>query len=151
LGQLRRSEEGGDYAAKLPRLDAAIRCYRWAQNLIIGWLVRLFTPVERNHATERKLRGLQSQLFLLGEDSNRCFNQMENTITGLHRLITDQIEQIKTVVPGVSGTAQANEIFAPPLPLSPTEAEGLKQLSPHARDIYVQLKTAAAIQAGRFV
>jgi hypothetical protein len=141
LGQLRRSDEGRDYAANLPGLDAAIRRYRWAQKLIIGWLVRLFTRVEGNNATERKLRGLESQLFLLSQETMRRFDQMENAITGLHQLLADQIEQIKAVVAAEGNTAQA--------PIQPSDPEALKHLSPRARDIYFQLKTAVAIHAGR--
>jgi FkbM family methyltransferase len=145
LGQLRRSEEGRDYAADLPRLDTTIRRYRWAQKAIIGGLVRLFSKVEGNNFPERQLRGLESRLFLLGEESNRRFDQMEQALTGLHQQ-TDQIEQINVVMATKGSTAQANP-EPPTPPLEPSEPEGLKLLSPRARDIYFQLKTAAAIHA----
>jgi hypothetical protein len=122
LGQLRRSEEGKAYAADLPRLDAAIRRYRWAHKAIIGWLVRLFVRVEGNNATERKLRGLESQLFLLGEENMRRFNQMEKALIGLHHLVVDQLEQIKAVVAVGGSTAQG--------PIQPSESKNLKQLLP---------------------
>jgi hypothetical protein len=151
LGQLRRSEEGKAYAANLPRLDAAIRRYYWTQNAILGWLLRRFIRVEGNNATERKLRGLENQLLLLREESNHCFDQMEKTLTGLLQVVADQIEQIKTVVRVKGSTAQGeiDQPAPPPSPIPPCEPEGLKQLSPRARDIYFQFKTAAAIHAKR--
>jgi hypothetical protein len=152
LAQLRRSDEGKAHAANLPRLDAAIRRYYWTQKAIIGWLLRRFTRVEGNNATERKLRGLESQLFMLGEESNRCFDQMEKTITGLHHVVVDQLEEIKAVVATKANTAQGEpDQLAPPspLPIQTSEPEDLKQLSPRARDIYSQLKTAVAIHAKR--
>jgi len=122
LGQLRRSEEGRDYAANLPRLDAAIRRYRWAHKAIIGWLVRLFVRVEGNNATERELRGLEGQIFLLVDENIRRFNQMEKALTGLHHQLADQLEQINAVVGVEGGTAQ--------VPIRPFGPKDLKQLSP---------------------
>jgi hypothetical protein len=132
LGQLRRSEEGRDYAANLPQLDAAIRRYRWAQKPIIGWLVRLFTRVEGNNTTERKLRSLESQLFLLGEENMRRFHQMEKALTGLHHLVADQLEQIKVVIAAMGSTTQAEAdipALPPPRPIMPFEPKDLKQFS----------------------
>jgi FkbM family methyltransferase len=147
LGQIRRSEEGRALAADLPGLDAAIRRYRWAHKAIIGWWVRLFVSVEGNNSTERKLRVLESQLFLVGKENMRRFNQMENVITRLHQMVAEQIEQINAVEVAEGSTAQVDP--ATPASIQPSDTEALKQLSPRARNIYLQLKTAAVINSCR--
>jgi Domain of unknown function (DUF4214) len=135
LGQIWRSEEARDYAARLPRIGSAIRRYRWAQQPIIGWLVRPLSKVEGNSSTERKLRGLESQLFLLGEENHRRFDQMEKALTGLHHLLADQAEQTEKIEKALTG------LLPDIAPIQPS--------SPRAKDIYFQLKTAAAIHTVR--
>ena len=113
---------------------------------MVGWLFRLLDGSESNHPTERNLRAIENQFFLLSDESNRGFNQMEAALSGLHHLI---VQQTQSVVAGPGGTHQTNTDAPTIAPVKPTEPDGLKQLSPRARDIYFQLKAAAAIHAER--
>ena len=94
LGQLRCSAEGEARECNLPGLDAAIRRYQWAQNPLMGWLVKLFYVVDRDSESLRKLRRIENQLLLLSDESNRRFNQMETALAGLHHLVVQQTQPI---------------------------------------------------------
>ena len=146
LAQLRLSKEGKAHAAKLPGLDSAMQRHQKGQYPLIGWLFRLRDGTEGNHPTERKLRGIENQLFLLSDESNRRFNQLETALAGLHHLV---VQQTQSVVVDLGGIPKNSLNLATSNSLQPPAPEGLKQLSPRARDIYFQLKTAAARHAGR--
>ena len=146
LVQLRLSPEGKAHAAKLPGLDAAIQRHQRGQKPLIGWLYRLLDGTEGNHPTERKLRAIENQLSLLSDESNRRFNQMEAALAGLHTLV---VHQTQSVVAAIGSTHQTSLDVASSIPVKPLEPDGLKQLSPRARNIYFQLKTAAKIHARR--
>ena len=141
LAQLHLSAEGKAHATKLHGLDAAIQRHRRAQQPLIGWLFRLLDGTEGNHPTERKLRAIENQLFLLGDESNRRFNQMETALAGLHYLV---VQQTQSVVAAMSGAHQTSLENATIIPVKPSEPDGLKQLPSRARNIYFQLKSAAA-------
>lgn len=146
LKQLRISAEGKAHAAKLPGLDVAIQRHQREQYLLIGWLFRLINGGEGNHPTERKLRSIENQIFVLGDESKRRFNHLEMALVGLHHLVVQETQSVVAAVDkstlSVPGTSSA-------IPIQPQEPDGLEQLSPRARNIYFQLKTAAAVHAGR--
>lgn len=87
LGQLRLSNEGKRSAVNLPGLDDTIRRNRWIQNPFLGWIVRLFTGCEGNTAIERKLRGIENQIFLLREENSCNSTQIASELHELQRLL----------------------------------------------------------------
>jgi hypothetical protein len=176
--QLRLSKEGFANEVRLPGLDAAINRYKRGQYIAIGWLFRLFDGTESNHPTQRKLRGMENQLWLLSHAAAQGFHQIENTLANLqpmqraienqlsllsdennHRLnqiektLTDLnnlvVQQAETIVITLRSTLPDSFNKAPIASVSPPEPDGLKHLSAYARTIYFQLKTAAAIHARR--
>jgi Domain of unknown function (DUF4214) len=134
LKQLRMSSEGREHGARLPSLDIAIQRHRKGRYPIIGWLFRLFYGIEGNHPTERKLRGIENEIYLLSDESHRRFNQLETALSSLYGLVAQQKQSVVM-------TTSASQIATAP--------EELKQLTPRARNIYYKLKTAAAINDGR--
>ena len=149
VAQLRLSKEGQAHAVKLPGLDIAIQRHLKEQSPLLGWLFRQLHGGDGNHPTERKLRSIENQLFLLGDESSRRFDQLETALVGLHHLV---VQQTHSVVAALGGTHRAShDAASPPTPppSPPSPPDGLKQLSPRARDIYFQLKTAAATHAAR--
>ena len=146
--QLRASKEGKTHAANLPGLDTALQQYRRSQLPLLGCLSRLFNNTESNHPTERKLRAIENQLYLLSDENNRRFNQVETALAGLHHVV---VQQAKSFVTSLGGTPMPPP-DAPSTSISPIQSavqDELRQLSPRARDIYFQLETAAATYAGR--
>lgn len=145
LAQLRLSNESKTYAANLPGLDAAIRQHQQAQYPLIGWVFRRFNGWETNHPVERKLRGIENQLSSLSDESNQRLNKIETAIAGLHNLI---VQQAQSIIVELGGAPTNSLDLASAIPVQLKAPSKLKQLSPHARDIYFQLKIAAAIHAG---
>lgn len=146
LGQLRLSNEGKRCAVSLSGLDDAIRRNRWIQNPFLGWLVRFFTGDEGNTTIERKLRGIENSLFLLGEESKQRFNGLEASLAGVHLLLVNQpLTPAMTLNNSDNDNPPSNDL---PLPIQPPESEESKQLSAHARDIYKLLKTSDTIKGG---
>jgi hypothetical protein len=135
---LRRLRKGKARATVFPGLDKAIRHYQRGQLPLVGWLFRLAYGTESDHPTERKLRAIENQLFMLGNESNSRFNQMEIALSGLHSLIT---QQTQTLVAAMGGEA------APPPPKQPPEPEGLDKLTRAGRDIYFKLRAATTANA----
>jgi len=83
---------------------------------------------------------------LLGDESSRRFNQMETALAGLHHLV---VQQTQSAAAALVSTSQASVDAATTPPTQTPEPDGLKHLSTRARDIYFQLKAAAACHAGR--
>ncbi len=137
LMQLRHSREGKRQALRLKGLDAAIRRYRRTQWVFVGGLFRMFdTKTEGDRAIDRSFRVLENRNFLLGEESARRFDRLEKGLASLYRLVeTRPHAAVQDHTP-----KQATNIFAQ----SP-ESEDLDGLSPRARDIYFQLKSAAIL------
>jgi len=135
VAQLRTSKEGRLHAkerkslgASLPRLDKAIRHHQRVRLPLIGWLFKLFSSQEESdHPTERKLRGIDNQLFLLREENDRRFNQMQQAILDLSCQLSQQTQsnlnlldkllqqtgEIKAEVCLSTGNAVANRIQVP--------------------------------------
>ncbi|NMM04860.1 FkbM family methyltransferase [Polaromonas sp.] len=144
LAQLRLSTEGKSRVTTLPKLDGAIRQHQRGQYPLIGWLFRQFDNTGGGESIQRKLRAIENQILVLNEASNCRFNQMETAFAGLHHLIRNQSQ---TVISILGGTSPATPDSAAHASVQPTALDGLKQLSPHARDVYLQLKTAAVQHA----
>lgn len=146
LGQLRLSNEGKRCAVNLPGLDDAIRRNRWIQNPFWGWIFKLFTDFEGNSAIERKLRGIENSIFLLGEENKHRFNELEASLAGVHHLLVNQPLTAAMATNGSDNdNPPSNDL---PLPIQPPDLEDPKQLSAHARDIYKLLKTPDTIKGG---
>jgi len=146
LAQLRLSSEGQAHAAQVSGLDAAIKNHQQGRYPLIGWVFRRINGWEGNHPTERKLRGIENQIFLLGDESNRRFNQMESALTGLQQLV---VQQTQVAVAALGSAGLAIPDIAKIAVVQPPEPDGLKQLSARARGIYFQLKTTVVAHAGR--
>jgi glycosyltransferase involved in cell wall biosynthesis len=131
LAQLRLSVEGKAQGACLPGLDAAIGRCRRGNLPIIGSLFRLINGMDGNKSAQLRLRGIENQLFLLGEENER----LEKALGELRELV---IQQTQTVIAATRSAvrSRADLPAASELP----EPERLKDLSPHARDIYSQLR-----------
>lgn len=148
LAQLRLSNEGKTYAAKLPGLDTAIQHHKKEKYSFIGWLFGRRNGGEGDHSTERKLRGIENQLFLLSDESNSRFNQLETALDALRDLVVQQNQSLDAALGRaplvVPDAASIN-------PIQPPDPDGLTQLAPRAKDIYFQLKKMIAIQTGSSV
>ena len=146
LAQLRLSKEGKAHAAELPGLEAAIQRHQRGQYPLIGGLFRRLNGGEGNHPTERKLRGIENQLIFLSNESNRRFDQLDTALACLHHVVVQQTQSVISALGVASvdtpGTASSSPVQSP-------VPDGLKHLSPNAREIYFQLKTAAARHAVR--
>ena len=143
LAQLRQSKEGKAHGATLPGLDKALQRHRQEQYPLIGWVYKQRHGAESNHPTERKLRAIENQVYLLGEQSNHRFNQLEIALSGLQRLVVQQSQSVVTALGGgIDASTQLDKVKA-------HEPEELKKITPRARDIYFQLKSAVAMHAGR--
>jgi glycosyltransferase involved in cell wall biosynthesis len=94
LTQLRLSTESKAHTIDLPGLDVALQRYQRGQLPLIGWLFRQLYNTDGNTSTERKLRSIENQIFLLRDESNRRFNQMETTLAGLHNLVVQRTHAI---------------------------------------------------------
>ncbi|EFP64317.1 methyltransferase, FkbM family [Ralstonia pickettii] len=141
LSQLRFSQEGKARGSSLSGLDAAVASYRYLKLPLIGWLLGLMVRVQHAGATHQKLNAIENQIYVLGDENQRRFARLENAVTDLHHAVMQQAQTTVTAqggAPNHSRVALASTSFRPP------EPEGLKQLSPRARDIYSQLKQAAA-------
>ena len=132
LAQLRLSQEGNAFAVNLPGLDRAIHHYQQEQHPLIGWVFKRLHGAETNHPIERKLRAIENKLNLLSDESARRFDQMEARLSefaysvGLH-----------TSSPAISLKESSS--------FEQSQRTGqLKKLTPRARDIFFQLKTAIA-------
>ena len=139
------SNEGKAYASKLSGLDIAIARYRKSQYPLIGWLYRCINGVEGNNPNERKLRSIENQLFVFGQESKFRFNQLETAIASLHHLVAQEARVCTEEVSGID--TKITPVVSNLIPVQPPELEGLNQLSSRARDIYFQLKKAVAMHA----
>lgn len=68
LQQLRQSAEGRKANLDVPGLEAALRRHGASTNLLIGWLVRLFTKREGDTRAERTQRAIANQLAVLAAE-----------------------------------------------------------------------------------
>ncbi|QTX22072.1 FkbM family methyltransferase [Comamonas aquatica] len=145
LAQLSLSNEGKAYAPKFSGLDVAIARYQKSKSPLLGWLYRWINGLEGNHPNERKLRSIENQLFAFSHESKCRFNQLETAIASLHHLVAQEAQVITAEVTGEDLIASGK---SKTISVQPPEPEGLKQLSSRAKDIYFQLKKAAAMHAG---
>jgi FkbM family methyltransferase len=146
LSQLYLSEEGKNFSSKLPGLENAIKRHQRGCYPLIGWLFRIYDGAEGNHPTERKLRGIENQIFSLSHQCNHRFDQLDAAISDLHHLIQNNT---KFFVDDLGHIPNNNLCSVPNSHNQTPEHEGLKQLSPRARDIFLKLKSAAAEHARR--
>jgi hypothetical protein len=110
LTQLSVSKEAKAYAkahkkaglASLPGLPKAIKNYRRGQYLLIGGLFRWLNGAESNHPSDRKLRAIEQQIFLLSDESKCRFNQLESANKELRYFVKQQIESVISLQTGYS-------------------------------------------------
>lgn len=65
LAEIWDSEEAKASLAFNRDVDVAIRRYKWGKSVAFGWLVRLIADTESENERDRRLRRIESQLFLL--------------------------------------------------------------------------------------
>lgn len=94
VAELALSQEGKGRKIKLPGLHGAVTPYKRARYPLIGWLFRFSSRIHGNNSTERQLRRIENQIFLLGEESNSRFNQMEKALSILHRLAIQETRPV---------------------------------------------------------
>jgi hypothetical protein len=162
--QLRLSKEGFANEVRLPGLDASINRYKRGQYIAIGWLFRLLDGTESNHPTQRKLRGMENQLWLLSHATAQGFHQIENTLANLQpmqRAIENQlsllsednnhrlnqiektltglhtlvVQQAETIVAALGDISRGSLNNAPVVSISQLPPDGLKHISIYARTI----------------
>lgn len=141
LAQICRSKEVKLYAANLPGLDRALHQHHREQYPLIGGFFRWLSGNESNRPIDRKLRALQNQLFLQDDESSRRFKHMETTLASQYLFIA---QQARSIVMDLGGTPSIDIDNAMSGLVEQSLPDGLKQLSPHGRDIYFQFKVAAA-------
>ena len=161
LAQLRLCTESKQHIASLPDLDIAIKHYQLGRLPIVGWLFRQFYGLEGDTITERRLRLMENQLFFINDANIIRFNQIETTLaaqddankrhfiqtkttlTGLHNLVASQTQTNNT-------SLNKNETNIETLqPINIPKSDGLNQLLPRAKNIYIQLKLAVVMYAAR--
>lgn len=134
---------------KLPGLDKTLRRYKWSQKALMGWVVRFFYNMEGDNSTERKLRGIENQVFIIREENSKHHSQMETALAGLHHLVTQQAHMLAIAV---GGALRSNADFMADLPpFQQIEPVDLEMLSPRARDIYFKLIKSSTLNTGRRV
>ena len=141
VAQLRFSNEGRKTAAQLTGLDTAIQHYQKEKLPLIGWLFRSFNRSDGNSPTERSLRSIENHLSVLDAHSKQRFDQIEELVTGSNKLILQQAQLIKQEIDGKENIKKSKTTAA--LSFEAAEIDNLKQLSPTARNIYIQLKTSS--------
>ena len=138
LVQLRKSAEGKKHSSNLPELDAAIKRYQSTQTPLMRWLTKLINSIFHNAETSAQMRRIESQLLILNRESSRRFKQIDSSLGGEHHVNPQAVTATLAAEPHPSDIVQT------------AEPEGLKNLSPHAREIYFQLKkTTATVDTGR--
>jgi FkbM family methyltransferase len=142
--QLCESPEGKKHSAKLPGLDDARRQFKLRERPVLGWFARKFSANGSTNSVDRQLRALDSQLWLFRDATAKRFNKLEHSLTTLHHAI---LQQSQSIVTDLGGMPTRTSIHADAPPQGTVLPDGLKQLSPRARDIYFQLKTAAAMHS----
>jgi hypothetical protein len=139
LAQLRLGAEGKAYGANLQGLHAAITRYRRWRLPLVGWLFRLLNGEDGNHPIECRLRDVESQLYLLGKESNLRLGEMKNALAELNEVL---IQHARTAVEATGDSYRPAAIESP-------DPKGLKALAPRARGIYFKLRTEAASHTAR--
>ena len=137
LAQLRLSKEGNAFAVKLPGLDRAIHHYQQEQYPLIGWVFKRLHGAETNHPIERKLRAIENKLNFLSDESTRRFDQMEARLSEFSYSI------------GLNTSSTANALKESSSLEQSQRTGQLKKLTPRARAILFQLRTAIAEHGGR--
>jgi hypothetical protein len=87
-------------------------------------------------------------LLVLGDESCRRFTELEAGLADFYQFAAQQHKEGVTVTSIEEGS---DGHLALDMPLQSQHLEGIKHLSPRARDIYFQLKTAVVIRAARSV
>jgi FkbM family methyltransferase len=144
--QLCESHEGKTHAAKVSGLDNALRQFRRQERPVLGWFVRQFEHREGINSVDRQLRTLDNQFWLFGNATAERLNRMEHSLAALHQSVLQQSQSIVADLGGTPNRTSNQTEFAAQRSALP---EALKQISPRARDIYFQLKTASAIHGRR--
>ncbi len=141
----RRLRKANAHTAVFRELDKAIRLYQRGQLPLLGWLFRLAYGTESNHPTERKLRAIENQFFIL----NNRLNQIETTLSGLHSLIARQAHMPVAALESTQDSANFGQALgtlraSSPIPPSFPSEPDIANLSLSAQRIFVDLSQAVA-------
>ena len=145
LSQLRLSPEGkARGASPLAGLDAVVTPYRYLKLPVIGSLLGFLIGVQGPGVNHQKLNAIENQICVLGDENRHRFVQLEQAMASLHHVV---MQQVHSVGADLGDASNPSEVAAATDGIRPPEFESLKQLSPRAREIYLQLKKSAAIHA----
>ncbi|MEQ5843328.1 FkbM family methyltransferase [Paraburkholderia acidicola] len=91
LGQLYASSEARTMGVELPGLRQALKWQRLAKLPVVGGLIRSLSGAEGTTAVENRLRAIEQQIFLLGQQSELRFSQLELNLDGIKTAIESRI------------------------------------------------------------
>lgn len=128
ISQICRSPEGQLFSASLPGLNELIDEEWKSQRPLVGWLHRLLKGAEGNGPTERRLRAIENQIYMIGEASSVRFGRIDVALETVNRLVTQR-------VPGQPAAEKIVAVIPDP--------KALKQCSSKAKSVYAQIKLAA--------
>jgi FkbM family methyltransferase len=137
--QLSESPEGKGYAPKLSGLDNALVQFRRSERPIFGWFIRAVRQRKDTYSTEFRLRAFENQLWLLNNSATNRFDRLENSLEALHQSLLQQSQSIVLDLGGIPKDTVARNISAS---AQPDRQEQLSHLTPQARQIYENLKSA---------
>jgi FkbM family methyltransferase len=126
LGQLCASEEARMMGVQLPGLRRALKWQKLAQMPVLGSFVRIFASVERNTQFENRLRSVEQQIFVLGQQSELRFSQLDRSM--------DEIK--KAIEAGMRASLPTQVQHLPSAVVSQVEA--VAEVRPQARSILTE-------------
>lgn len=87
LYEIRYSKEGRIFPEGMPRLDAFLRGNKIRRIPIIGRFAEVFAKIEGDSEAEQRLRVLENQIYLLGEEFSQQIGKAEQVFTVLAKLL----------------------------------------------------------------
>lgn len=146
LAQLCLSKEAAGLKAEVIGLDDAISAYRLGRLPLVGWLYRLLNGLEGSQFTHHKLRIVENQIYVLGEQSKERFSRIESTLSAINGLIVRQ-SQLSNAVGGVAPNSPSVKSMV--LTEIQESFIGFHRSIPHEKDIYGLLKHAIAMNRNK--
>jgi hypothetical protein len=98
------------------------------------------------NSVENQLRALETQLWLVGNATTQRFSQIEHSLSSLRHAV---LQQSQFIVVDLGGEPNLTLTKSDAAPSQTTSPEAIKHLSPRAREVYFQLRTAAALHVGK--
>lgn len=91
LMRLKTNRSKTNSCGNISGLDAAIRYYKWSKYPLFGRFVKLFfDDFEENTPTERKIRRIENQLFIIRSENHQNFGKLEIELATLYHLVVQR-------------------------------------------------------------